>query len=457
MLKFERVIPYVLYLILLIWSLTDPFFWDTVQLGSKHAHYYFDNDLKFQFLPENIDSGHIPTFGFYLALCWTVFGKSLLVSHLAMLPFIIGIIYYFSKISEIRYAGPLYLLSTLVLISDPTLIAQVCLISPDLPLVCFFLAVLHYHGKGHIAWKSIFLFLLALVSMRGMMLVFCFVVFEFLVEKKQFKQLLTLYFPSVFVVVVFFLLHYISKGWIGFHSDSPWSESFAIENIGQLLRKPVIIIWRLLDFNRWFLFLVGSIIVIKIFKARRKLYLITSELYLLGIITLVFGVVGTFFSGLTAHRYFLPINILVSLYFLRVVSLSEIKLGLKKVLLLTTFLILWVGHLLVYPDHIDQGWDASLAFKPYFSLLEQADNYLVNEKILKSKICTAFPDLAPGKYYYLNEDESAFQSVGSPDCSFVLISNIHNEIEPDDFEDYTLVNEWSSKGVWLRLLKNTKK
>ena len=69
------------------------FFWDTVQLGSIHAQFYFDNNFSFFFLPENIDSGHPPTFGIYIALIWKIFGKSLVTSHFAMLPFLMGIIF----------------------------------------------------------------------------------------------------------------------------------------------------------------------------------------------------------------------------------------------------------------------------------------------------------------------------------------------------------------------------
>src|SRR4051794_38753575 len=80
------------YILLTFFVLHNSFFWDTIQLGSKQAHWFYDHNFKFFFLPEIIDSGHPPSFGIYLAICWKLFGKSLPVSHLAMLPFLLGIV-----------------------------------------------------------------------------------------------------------------------------------------------------------------------------------------------------------------------------------------------------------------------------------------------------------------------------------------------------------------------------
>ena len=451
--RLKYIIPYIVYLGLVVWALKDGFFWDSVQLGSKHAHFYFDNNLALAFLPDEINSGHIPLFGYYLALVWKLFGKSLLVSHLAMAPFVFGIVFFVIKLCSIRIKEAWLFLAVCVILSDPTLVAQIGLMGPDLPLICFFLACLFYHSKRRSVSKSIFLLLLVMISMRGMFLVLSFFLFDFMIEKRKLQDLVKTYLPSVLVVVLFFIFHYIYKGWVGFHSDSPWSQSFSIDNVNSILKKPFIIVWRLIDFNRWFVFLVTFILGFRMFKADKKLYLITSELYLLGIIAVIFGIVGSLFSGLTAHRYFLPINILVVLYFLRMVLLSDFKERTKKTIIVSTIIILWLGHLLIYPAQIDQGWDASLAHKPYFYLRSEADDYLVKNGIDKVQVCTAFPDLAQGKFYALNGDESSFSRLSSNACEYVLISNIHNDIEPKDFEGKEVVMEWKRNRIWYRLLR----
>ena len=118
------------------WSKDHPFFWDTVLLGSKIAHFYYDNQFQSLILPLQLDAGHPPFFGAYIAMWWTCLGKSLWVSHLAMLPITLGIIwqvyrlcrYFFDHHVEIRWA-------MLILLTDATLLAQCSLVSPDVVLV----------------------------------------------------------------------------------------------------------------------------------------------------------------------------------------------------------------------------------------------------------------------------------------------------------------------------------
>jgi len=69
------------------------FFWDSISQISIPANWYYDNNFRYFFVPDAYATGH-PTFvGMYIALLWNVFGKSLLISHLAMFPFIFGILF----------------------------------------------------------------------------------------------------------------------------------------------------------------------------------------------------------------------------------------------------------------------------------------------------------------------------------------------------------------------------
>ena len=91
--KWHTILPFWLIVTIVTWLVADhSFFWDTVQLASKHAHWYYENNFHYLFLPETINSGHPPLFGMYLAVCWQLLGKSLIVSHFSMLPFLLAII-----------------------------------------------------------------------------------------------------------------------------------------------------------------------------------------------------------------------------------------------------------------------------------------------------------------------------------------------------------------------------
>src|SRR5665811_945241 len=88
-----KIILYLIFTLLVVGTMRFPFFWDTIQLGSEHAHFFYETNFRIIILPNVIDSGHIPILGIYLASIWTLFGKSLLLSHLAMLPFVLGIVF----------------------------------------------------------------------------------------------------------------------------------------------------------------------------------------------------------------------------------------------------------------------------------------------------------------------------------------------------------------------------
>jgi hypothetical protein len=132
----------------------DPFFWDTIQLASKHAHFFFENNLQWAPLPNEIDSGHPPFLGYYLAVCWHFFGQTLPVSHWAMLPFFLLNIWLLCSLGnritdkKIRHFFPL------LVFSDPVIFTQSSLVSPDLLVMTGFLLALEgwlSARKGYIA------------------------------------------------------------------------------------------------------------------------------------------------------------------------------------------------------------------------------------------------------------------------------------------------------------------
>ena len=139
--SFHKLIIYSIPFLILstVWynSLNDFFFWDTVQLGSKQAHFFYP-DIKGLILPKDIDSGHFPLFGMYIAFWWNIFGKTLVISHLAMLPWILFLSIGIVKLSSIFLEKRHLLFGVLLLSIEPTLLAQTGLVSPDIILItCF--------------------------------------------------------------------------------------------------------------------------------------------------------------------------------------------------------------------------------------------------------------------------------------------------------------------------------
>ncbi len=201
--------PFFALIIAATWLVRDNFFfWDTMQLASQHAHFFYENTHFSTFLlPDDMDSGHPPTFGFYLALMWRLFGKSLTVSHLSMLPFLIGSIWQAWKLGE-KTVGEGWTLWFLLLLSVcPVVAGQAVLVSPDIALLFFFLMALNAIFDANDANNSndfndsndskfyfdsqlaIAILGLSAISMRGMMVVFALFIFYFLIKINYFKLL----------------------------------------------------------------------------------------------------------------------------------------------------------------------------------------------------------------------------------------------------------------------------
>ncbi|HMS51316.1 MAG TPA: hypothetical protein PKD56_03245, partial [Chitinophagales bacterium] len=80
--KFKAELPYYtilasFYVILTILTLSIPFFWDNIALISKPAQAFYEQHLQILLLPPEFNPIHPPFYAYYLAVIWTVFGKSL--------------------------------------------------------------------------------------------------------------------------------------------------------------------------------------------------------------------------------------------------------------------------------------------------------------------------------------------------------------------------------------------
>jgi hypothetical protein len=465
----KELYPFYLFFILLtICVAHNAFFWDTIQLGSKHAYFYYQNNLKLTFLPDELDSGHIPAFGYILASLWKIFGKSLPVGHYFMLPFLIGIVYqlwllirhYFSKEN-------LYLVGIILLV-DPTLLAQATLVTPDIPLVFFFLLLLNAIINYKPILKTIAVFCLALVSMRGMMAAAILFIFDNWIllryehKKNYLRKIfsnLSFYIPGGLIVLIFLSLHYIVKGWIGYHSDSPWAPSFEPVNITWFLRNIFIYGWRLIDFGRiilWVLF----ILMVKKWRS----YLISDhkavELFVLaGLFILIFPISMITHKYLMAHRYLMPVYLSFSLMlcylFFEKTRYSFLKKKIVAFLLITTLI---AGNFIVYPDKIAKGWDSSLAYIPYLRLRDQAIDYLKSKKIPINEIGSSYPNLASFKYIDLKESDEGFVAIDLQRNKYFLYSNVFNDISDSEYNilhtKWIIEKNYEKVGVRVTIFKN---
>ncbi|MEL7118838.1 MAG: hypothetical protein AAFO07_05340 [Bacteroidota bacterium] len=432
------------------------FFWDTVQLAGKHGSWFYEQPLGQFILPTEIDSGHPPLFGKYLAIVWTLFGKSLQVSHWAMFPFIlalmIGLLHWVKKI----FNNPLlYMLAFGVLIFDPFLAGQMVLVSPDLLLItCLVWATIAITEDRK--WLLVLLnLIMALTSTRGMMIVLALYIitifWKVLVKKEKlslvflFREMIP-YFLAGGSALIFLIHHYLATGWIGYHEESPWAPGFKKADAKGVLRNAAVLIWRFLDFGRVILW--GGLFYL-LFRFNRKGGLgafykkIDSLLkfWLLSflILTLSLSVTFLLYKLLQHNRYLLPSMLAFNFLFLYLLSEIESE-TLKRIgLSIALGAFIW-GNTWIYPDKISQGWDSTLAHLSYYQLRQEMITEVETQNISFSEIGTAFPDIGAFKHRDLSGREEGFSKKDLNQQVYILYSNIMNDFTDEELD--RLENNW---------------
>lgn len=450
-----------------------PFFWDTVQLASKHGHYFYDTDFQSLILPEEIDSGHPPLFGAYIALVWGIFGKTLQVSHFAMLPFLFGIAFLLVSIGKNlvgeRHAPWLALLC----FADPVLAGQSVLVSPDIVLACFFLlsiwAILHQKPL----FLTISIIILGLISTRGMMLSMALFAFSVFVTQgeiglKQIGKKLLPFLLGAFCAGGYLFYHWQQTGWVGYHANSTWAPSFERTDFQGFIKNIAVLAWRLLDFGRVFVWLAIGYLAFVYWKKnsfkRIKLNRQYPGIQLIVLSVFVFLAIVPIqlpYKGLLAHRYFLPFFLTLNmavLYFLKsqIHVVSYKKMG--KLAVPIICIGLSTGNFWVYPEKVAMGWDSTLAHLPWYGLLHQTKGFLNSKAIPLNQVGTAFPNIGSRELYELDGNTDGFIEKNLDSNCYLLYSNIMNDFTDDEIDrlksKWTPLFEQKTGGVCIILYQN---
>ncbi|MDR0506410.1 MAG: glycosyltransferase family 39 protein [Dysgonamonadaceae bacterium] len=399
--KIVKYLPYCLYALLGVFCINHCFFQDMIQLSSGHASWFYDNNFRYFLFPNNLDSGHPPLNGIMLAFWWKLFGKTLWVSHLFTLLWSMLLIYQVQKLARLFFSKETAMLISLVLLLDPTLLAQSVIVSPDIILLTFFFMALRASLERKNVLLTFAIVFLSLISMRGMMC--CAAIFFFhhfnIWDKKNvsIKNLIINSLPfSLGALLAFAFLgyHYYKLGWIGYHENMPWADCFEKVNFVGFLRNIVFVIWRFLDFGRiilWILFFYAIFILLKKIKTRCFSFdkKEISIFFLFGALVLISSYSALSYKALSGHRYFLPHFIIFG--FITFILLSKIV-SVRQIqrFSIVVCIVLLCGNMLRYPEKISTGWDSTLSHLPYYSLRTQMFDYIEEHNISFSDISAGF-------------------------------------------------------------------
>lgn len=461
----DKILLYLVFVFFIILTLllSDvPFFWDEVYY-IKAAHFIFDSNFS-SFIPElENDRGNFPLYGFYMALAWKLFGKTLLVSHLAMLPVVLATVWEYFCLAKKFISEKWIFFSLLLFVFEPTYLTQSILMGHDLFLVYFFLLALNALLSNHKIIYSVALSFLILHNIKGIPISFLLSLFYFyhamaITNRKIIAADILIHLIPLLLLLGWMFFHYKITGWYILTPIHDHGTGLNLNMFG--LKKILLGIWQVIDFGRiflWSFILFGGIYLWKQISSLQS-----RTIYSLLIITTSFSLL--FFAVLDiqlCHRYFMVDFLIASIAGCYALEHLHLR-SLVKYILASFFLLgLATGNCWIYGGGFSNGWDSSLKSLPYFSLRNDLVNYVKDEKISPETIGTKMPldadlkisDLAPENFHFTNADTASLQNF-----RYVLLSNISNEFTLHEKEainsKWKLAKEFRRGQVYLKLFKN---
>jgi hypothetical protein len=420
------------------------FFWDAVLLASRYAQWYFHAGFGQLLIPEAYDTGHPPLFPLALAGVWRVFGLSLPAAHWAMLPLLLGTLWQVYCLAR-RFVPRAWVAPAVLLVwLDATWLAHSTLVAPDVALVFGYLLALNGITARRPLLTLLGSSLLVLLSIRGMILwgalVLTAALLAWLAPRSTEEQaswparpravellrpLLPL-LPALLLALGWLLVHYQLAGWVVRSAGSQWAGNASFVGPLGVLRNVALIGWRLLDMGRLALWLAGAVALLTLWRRGWRPGRTTGQLLALWLPpALVLSAVMVWYANPIGHRYYLPVYLLFALLVAHL--LAELpRPRLARGLMGLALLGLLSGHFWVYPDHMANGWDSTLAHWPYYRLRHRLISWLDARRIPLAAVGSNFPNLYPLHDVDLSGDARRFAPVDLRRNRYVLQSNTMN-------------------------------
>ena len=228
-------------------------------------------------------------------------------------------------------------------------------------------------------------------------------------NKITYVKILIPYLPGLFLFAGWMFFHLHTKGWIGYHPDSPWAECYVLVDGAGFLKNCGIVIWRLLDFGHVFVWITVAVLIIpQLKKSTPRDESLRGIIFLLTVSVLLTLPTMLIYKMLNGHRYLIPIYYFLSLLAVYLLFATPGLIRSKKWLTVLIIAGLLSGNFWVYPDKIAKGWDASLAHLPYHHLRHKMIQYIDQHHIPVSETGSRTPNTSRFHYIELNGDQRAF-------------------------------------------------
>jgi hypothetical protein len=462
--RWLQLFPFIAFFtVLFLLTARLPFFWDKDIFFSRLAHWLIENNFSLV-LPDSLDPGYPPVLGYILAITWKIFGKSLPAAHMLMLPFTFGIIWQTRILLDSFFRGKAITLSMMLILADTTFITQTVVFSTDLPMLFFMLLSLNAVNRNRRIMLVVAVTGLLFSHMRGLMVAGTIGTYD-IYKNARIKSTVTLlklmpaYLPALLLFGTWMVFHYVSKGWIGYHPNSPWAGCFELADKSGFIKNIGILIWRLIDFGKLFLWLALLPFLDLFMKKKLPVEPVIKSLVFLLIVSILFcAPTMLIYKILNDHRYLIPVYYFLSVLVAYLLFVKMEDLRLKKILTVILFAGLLSGNFWTYPDKIAKGWDATLAHLPYHHLRKKMISYIDDKHIPFERIGSEIPNTYAIEFIELNGDERSFSRADLRQNQYVFYSNVFNMFTDEEIDqlktNWVVEKEYRCLQVYVRLYRN---
>ncbi len=482
----KRTIVLMLPFILLIAvSQHYALFYDTIQFGGDVPNWFFFNEFSSLLLPDYCDSGHPPGFGLYLAVVWKVLGRSLAVSHWAMLPFVLLLVYQSVKLGAFLFKENLLWawMVPLLILSQAPVLTQAILVSPDIVVLGAALWMLTSICTRNHLQLALAVLVVALVSNRGMFIAFIlWIVYTFGLwwqahakgERTPFLQLpkktLRPFLIGGIVGGSYLLWHYFQKGWISPTDASTWANGFELVPLKQLIKHQGVLIWRIIDVgNVMTVFVACALMMLGLFQFRKffdtasasnMAYLKAALLSLLLLFCFTVWPL-TLYQGLLSQRYLMFFNSVLLIIGLILLAHLRLDKGIKIALLSAMFFTQLSGHFWRYPATLSVSWDCTLGHMPYYNLRKDFMAFMKAQNIAVTDVATEFPMHKAASVLDYADDTTSYimlNTININESLYIWYSNVCNALlkQKAQIELYYDVVKYKKQGAVEMILYKRK-
>ena len=438
------VISSVLLFIEVILLHSIPFFWDATSKAIR-ANWFLETNFQQLVLPTNLNSGHPPLWPILLAFSWQLFGKSLLISRVLLAIINFGVLYQIIRIIKYYIPNRLHLIAFLLIILEPTFLAQTSNLNNDMLLLFFTLLA---YNSIIIERKSVLLSIaligLVFSNLRGIPIFLCMLLIELLnqykwIKKVDYLQLLP-FLISGLLLLGFFVYQYLELGWIISTPAEGWSEHRNILPLSGMLRNIVIIAFNFSIFGKFFLFIILFGLLFLYTKSQNFIPKLNQLIVLIAILIIGISIFMIPFSNPISVRYYMIVFILSVVLTIMLIDHIDLKINKNLVYGSLAFVFL-TGHFWVFPPKISQPWDSSFAYLNYFPIEKKLINYL-NENEISTNLTGTYLPLNIRGVSYLNDTMQfrKFQEINFETNQFIIHSNIENRTKDQGID--TLKQKW---------------